>query len=89
MCCTCRGRGRRSGCTACPPAEREFFIDNLLVRIHSIIVMTRWTGLAPWEFDFPFSSSPTSTFKLLCLFFLARDCPLREFIDYKTSLTTY
>ena len=30
--------------------EREFFIDNLLVRIHFIIVMIRWTGLAPWEF---------------------------------------
>jgi len=35
-------------------AEREFFIDNLLVRIHFIIVMMRWTGLAPWEFKFPF-----------------------------------
>ena len=31
--------------------EREFFIDNLLVRIHFIIVMIRWTGLAPWEFE--------------------------------------
>jgi len=29
--------------------EREFFIDNLLVRIHFIIVMIRWTSLAPWE----------------------------------------
>ena len=28
----------------------EFFTDNLLVRIHLIIVMIRWTGLAPWEF---------------------------------------
>ena len=27
--------------------ETEFFIDNLLVRIHFIIVMVRWTGLAP------------------------------------------
>ena len=24
--------------------EREFFTDNLLVRIHFIIVMIRWTG---------------------------------------------
>ena len=32
------------------------FIDNLLVRAHCIIVMIRWTGLAPWEFEF------TSTF---------------------------
>jgi len=41
---------------ACAPhgacvREREFFIDNLLVRIHFIIVMIWWTGLAPWEFD--------------------------------------
>jgi len=42
--------------------EREFFIDNLLVRIHIIIVMIRWTGLAPWEFEFPFPGSLTSTF---------------------------
>ena len=37
--------------------EREFFIDNLLVRIHFIIVIIRWTGLAPWEFEFPFPGS--------------------------------
>ena len=29
------------------PGERDFFIDNLLVRIHLIILMLRWTGLAP------------------------------------------
>jgi len=34
------------------PAEGDFFIDNLLVRNHFIIVMIRWTGLAPWEFEF-------------------------------------
>ena len=38
--------------------EREFFIDNLLVRIHLIIEMIWWTGLAPWEFEFPFPGSP-------------------------------
>ena len=37
-------------------------IDNLLVRIHFIIVMIRWTGLAPWEFESPFPGSLTSTF---------------------------
>ena len=31
--------------------EREFFIDNLLVRIHFIIIMIRLTGLAPWELN--------------------------------------
>ena len=30
--------------------EREFVIDNLLGRIHLIIEMMWWTGLAPWEF---------------------------------------
>ena len=42
--------------------EREFFIDNLLVRISFIIVMIRWTGLAPREFESPFPGSLTSTF---------------------------
>ena len=40
--------------------EREFYIDNLLVRSHIFIVMIRWTGLAPWVFEFPFPGSPTS-----------------------------
>ena len=40
--------------------EREFFIDNLLVRIHFIIEMIWWTGLVPWEFEFPFPGSRTS-----------------------------
>ena len=44
-----------------PPAEREFFIDNLLVRIHFGIVMIRWTGLAPWEIEFPCQGGLTST----------------------------
>ena len=46
------------------PAQREgtFFIDNLLVRIHFIIVMLGWTGLAPWEFEFPFPGSLAFTF---------------------------
>ena len=44
------------------PVERKFFIDNLLVRIHVIIVMIGWTGLALWEFEFPFPGSLTSTF---------------------------
>jgi len=41
--------------------EREFFIANLLVRIHFVIVMIRWTGLAPREFEFPFPGSLIST----------------------------
>ena len=31
--------------------EREFFTDSILVRIHFIIVMISWTGLAPREFE--------------------------------------
>ena len=33
--------------------ERELFIDNLLVRVHFIIVMMRWTDLTSWESEFP------------------------------------
>ena len=39
--------------------EREFFIDNLLVRIHFITVMIRWTSLAPWVFEFTFPGRST------------------------------
>ena len=42
--------------------ETEFYIDNLLVRTHFIIVMIRWTGLAPWEFECPSPGSLTFTF---------------------------
>ena len=41
---------------------REFFIDNLLVRVLFVIEMMWWTGLAPWEFEFPLPGSLTSTF---------------------------
>ena len=41
---------KRSGDT-----EREFFVDGLLGRVHHIDQMTWLTGLAPWEFRFPFS----------------------------------
>ena len=47
--------------------ERELFIDNLLVRTHFIIAMIRRTGLAPWEFEFPFPGSLTSTFLRMVL----------------------
>ena len=50
------------GAAVCLREEREFFIDNLLVRIHFIIVMIRWIGLAPMEFKFPFPGSLASTF---------------------------
>ena len=49
--------------TSPPPClEREFFIDDLLVRDHFIIVMIRWIGVVPWEFEFLFPGSLTSTF---------------------------
>ena len=39
---------RDASCKGSPCwTEREFFIDNLLVRIHFIVVMMRWTVLAP------------------------------------------
>ena len=46
-------------CLDVPCSEREFFIDNLLVRVHQCF----WcTGLAPWEFESPFPGSLISTF---------------------------
>ena len=43
--------------------EKEFVINNLLVRIHFIIVMIRWTGLAPWKFEFQASSHESDTLR--------------------------
>ena len=57
----CHIRSTGDGETPPQKREREFFIDNLLVRVHFIIVMIRWTGLAPWEFEFPFPGSLTFT----------------------------
>jgi len=50
------------------------FIDSVLVRIHFIIVIIAWTGLAPWAFEFPFPGSLTSTFLrfIVNLHFMAR-----------------
>ena len=42
--------------------ERDFFAGNLLVRIRLIIVMIRWIGLAPWEFEYHYPGSLASTF---------------------------
>ena len=42
--------------------EREFFVDNLLVRVHFIIEMIWWTGLASCEFEFLFLGRLISTF---------------------------
>jgi len=33
--------------------KQTLFVDNLLVRIHFIFEVIEWTGLAPWEFEFP------------------------------------
>ena len=41
-------------------AGRDFFIDNLLVRIHLTVEMIGLTGLAPWEFAFSFPGNLTS-----------------------------
>ena len=41
--------------------ESDLFIENLLARIHFIIEIITWTGLAPWELEFSFSASLTST----------------------------
>ena len=48
--------------SARPLTQREFCIDNLPIRIHFIIGMIWWTGLAPWDFEFPFPGSLIPTF---------------------------
>ena len=58
--------------------EREFFIDNLLVRIHFIIMMIRWTGLAPWKFEFFFQAASVFS-NLLVEVFSRRTRP----VEYK------
>ena len=68
-------RARRR--TPVMPSEREFLMDNLLVRIHFIIEKIRWTGLAPWEFEFPLSGSLVSTF-LAHLWYLYSSCRRRS-----------
>ena len=47
-----------------------------MVRIH-LIVMIRWTGLAPWKFEFPFPGSLTSTF-LVSILMLQRETVKRQ-----------
>jgi len=69
--------------------QRVFFIDNLLVRIHFIFVMIWWTGLAPWEFEFPLPGSLTSTLHDVCvtlrLFSVHRD--LRHTAGYEGEIS--
>ena len=69
----------------------DLFIDNLLVRIHFIIVMMRWSGLAPWGFKLPFTGSLTSTFlvqvrTLAALCDMVVACLLFFFITLKPSV---
>ena len=40
-------------------------MDKLLVRIHFIIEIIWWTGLAPWDFEFSFPGSLISIFLIL------------------------
>ena len=42
--------------------QRELCIDELLVRTHFLNVVIRWTGLAPWEFEFLSPGCHTFTF---------------------------
>jgi hypothetical protein len=54
----CPHQGRRLN----PGTEREVLLDNLLVRIHFILLMITWPGFAPWEVEFPVPGSLASTF---------------------------
>ena len=56
------GRRLRSLAPSYIVVEIEFLDDNSLVRIHYGIKMIWRIGLAPWEFEFLFPCSLTSTF---------------------------
>jgi len=43
--------------------KREVLIDSLLVRMHLIIEMIWWTGLAPWECELSLPGSLIPTFQ--------------------------
>ena len=65
-----RANSNKHGYQCVPLSWREFFIDNQLVRIHFIIEMVWWTGLAPSEFELSFPGSRISAsivFSLLLL----------------------
>ena len=64
--------------------ERKFCIENLLVRVHFIIEMIRWTGLAPWEFEFPLPGSLISTFRTPNQSLIT---PLQGYLAHKKTLT--
>jgi len=79
-----RGRGRGPGlCPLSQGAEREFLIDNLLVRTHFIIVMIGWTGLAPWEFEFIF---PVAKALAYALFLKVHILPLFIFFFFVITI---
>jgi len=71
--------------TSASRGEREFCIDNLLVRIHFFIEMIGWTGLAPWEFEFqeasPFRVNREGVFKPTAawIVLIGRGAPARWF----------
>ena len=66
----------------------EFFIYNLLVLINFIIAMIRWTGLAPWDFQFPFSGSLTSTFLILLRYVYTYTGAVHTYIYARTCIYT-
>jgi hypothetical protein len=42
--------------------NKEFVVDNPLFRIHLTILTIKWTGLAPWEFEFRLAGNLTSIY---------------------------
>ena len=58
---------KTQGSSSSRTAERDVFMGNLLVRVHFIVEMIWWTGLAPREFEFPVPGSLISTFLVLSL----------------------
>ena len=81
---TLGSRGIKKKTSTTPQRRREeLCVGNLLVRVHCIIVMIRWTGLAPWEVEFPFPGSLTSAFLRECSkWWIVFPSPLEAYLTF-------
>ena len=69
--------------------EREFVIDNLLVRIHFIIAMTWLTGLAPRGLKFPYETQISAVPKGFGTSMKTLINPDPEIVDHRTFLSRF
>ena len=57
-----RGVVETAACLGTPAGKNRVRESYVLTTYWSIILLIRWTELAPWQFEFPFAGSLTFTF---------------------------